>query len=78
MEPVCAVCGRPIRRRGGTGAWVHRARGPVAACDLDSDHAPTPDLRGAATCALCGEPVTDGPEGRRHVAPEGDADHAAA
>ena len=37
----CAVCGEPIKPGGASGAFVHASR-VVAACDLDSDHAPVP------------------------------------
>ena len=38
----CAVCGEPIKPGRAPGAFVHASR-VVAACDLDSDHAPVPD-----------------------------------
>ncbi|WP_217915306.1 hypothetical protein [Miltoncostaea marina] len=41
-EARCADCGRPIARRA-DGRWAHRARGVVAACDLDADHPAVPE-----------------------------------
>ena len=37
----CEVCGQALRRGRG-GGLVHAGFGPVAACDLDADHAPVP------------------------------------
>ncbi|MCB0882950.1 MAG: hypothetical protein KDC33_12145 [Thermoleophilia bacterium] len=39
----CRECGLPLRRLG-DGVWMHRKGGAVAACDLDSDHPPVPDV----------------------------------
>ncbi len=53
---TCAVCGRPVARRGTSDGYGHRSRGVVAACDLDADHAALPDWRAAGQldCAICG------------------------
>ena len=45
-EERCAHCGERIVYRKAMGAYMH-ASASVAACDLDSDHAPTPVKSGA-------------------------------
>lgn len=50
----------------------------MAACDLDSDHIPTPDWRplGTVTCGRCGEPAeATGSGGLAHVDRARDGDH---
>lgn len=76
---VCAVCGRPIAPRRGTGGYAHRSRGVVAACDLDSDHAAVPDwgAAGELTCSVCGGRLTATSEHLLvHVDAEADRQHA--
>ena len=53
---TCAVCGRPVARRGTSDGYGHRSRGVVAACDLDADHAALPDWQAAGQldCGICG------------------------
>lgn len=74
----CAQCGERIARGRLRGGWVHRSRGVVAACDIDSDHTPVPDWAalGPTVCATCGEPLEAGRQGAlRHADPARDADH---
>lgn len=75
----CAECGRPLTRRRADGRLVHASRGPVAACDLDSDHPAVPDWRalGEVPCRRCGAPTASATGTFAHVDPERDADHAA-
>lgn len=73
----CADCGRRLswdRRRG---RFMHAGRGPVAACDLDSDHAARPNWEelGKVVCRDCGG-TTVLHDGRlAHVDGERDGDH---
>jgi hypothetical protein len=73
----CAECGRPLVRR--RGALVHASRGVVAACDLDSDHAPVPDWAGLGEvpCRRCGAPSAWRAGAFAHVDPAHDAGHDA-
>jgi hypothetical protein len=72
----CAHCGEPLRL-GRAGAWIHRSRGVVAACDLDSDHVPVPDWAalGEIACRRCGRPAAAAGGAFAHVDPALDADH---
>jgi hypothetical protein len=75
---LCTVCGRRLGRGRG-GAIVHAGRGPVAACDLDSDHVAVPDWEAAGEipCRRCGAPGVGRGGGFAHVEAARDADHAA-
>lgn len=79
MRLTCVHCGQPIKQmRGAPGFFQHASR-TVAACDLDSDHVPTPDWAelGDVRCRSCGERVTGGPHHALHVDSARDADHDA-
>jgi len=74
----CAECGERIAKGRLRGGWVHRSRGVVAACDIDSDHRPVPDWAalGELTCAVCGGALVAGRRGAlAHADPDRDADH---
>lgn len=58
---LCAECGRPVKRIGGGERYTHAGRGPVAACDLDADHAARPSEPTAATPADRGPRQTPEP-----------------
>ncbi len=75
----CAECGERIARGRLRGGWVHRSRGVVAACDIDSDHTPVPDWAalGPITCAVCGGAlVADRRGALAHEDPARDGAHA--
>lgn len=79
MSLRCAECGeRVVRGRMGR-PWAHAPR-LVAACEIDSDHAPAPDWRalGEIPCGRCGAPATSDDGTFHHVDPAREADHPAA
>lgn len=60
----CAACGERIRPGRAPGSYTHVAR-LVAACDLDADHAVTPDwaAAGLIRCRVCGGRLTPAADG---------------
>lgn len=76
-ELRCAECGERLTRGRARGTLTHVAR-VVAACDLNADHPPVPDLAalGEPACRVCGGPVTWS-DGRFVHAGPGGADHDA-
>ena len=76
---VCARCARRVSWSGRRGRYIHAGGGPVAACDLDAEHAAEPDWTrlGETSCIVCDAPLAGSTTGFSHRDPVRDDDHAA-